>query len=187
MHSGESLDNPVTGTRVVWRRTSLETGGLAVVVEVFLEPNGHVPPLHVHPRQLERVEVLAGSLGTRVGRRHAVVGPGARLAIPAGVRHRLWNAGTDTAQLMVEVTPALAYESLLRTMFALAAAGRTNARGLPGPLLLAAVAADHFDTVRLPFPPPPVQRLGLALAAPLGRALARRAVRSKTGHSGRVH
>ena len=33
------------------------------------------------------------------------------------------------------------------------------------------VVYAHFDTVRLPFPPALVQRIGLALGAPLGRVL----------------
>ena len=55
-------------------------------------------------------------------------------------------------------------------MFALAADGKTNRKGMPNPLRLAVIANAHFDTVRLPFPPALVQRLGLALGAPLGRA-----------------
>jgi hypothetical protein len=42
---------------------------------------------------------------------------------------------------------------------------------LPNPLRLAVVARAHFDTVRLPFPPAPVQRAALAVGAPLGRML----------------
>jgi hypothetical protein len=33
------------------------------------------------------------------------------------------------------------------------------------------IAQAHFDTVQLPFPPAIVQRIGLALGSPLGRAL----------------
>jgi hypothetical protein len=36
---------------------------------------------------------------------------------------------------------------------------------------LAVIAQAHFDTVQLPFPPAIVQRIGLALGSPLGRAL----------------
>jgi hypothetical protein len=40
---------------------------------------------------------------------------------------------------------------------------------------LALIAHAHFDTVRLPFPPAWVQRVGLVLGAPLGRLLGYRA------------
>ena len=57
-------------------------------------------------------------------------------------------------------------------MFTLAVEGKTNRRGMPNPLRLAVIAKAHFDTVRLPFPPAPLQRAALALAAaPLGKAL----------------
>jgi hypothetical protein len=69
------------------------------------------------------------------------------------------------------VRPALQFEALLETMFALAADGKTNRKGMPNPLRLAVIANAHFDTVRLPFPPAIVQRIGLALGSPLGRAL----------------
>jgi hypothetical protein len=40
---------------------------------------------------------------------------------------------------------------------------------MPNPLQLAVIARAHFDTVRLPFPPALLQRIGLALGAPVGR------------------
>ena len=67
--------------------------------------------------------------------------------------------------------PALQFESLIETMFTLAAEGKTNRKGMPNPFRLAVIARAHFDTVRLPFPPAVLQRAALALAAPLGKAL----------------
>lgn len=65
-------------------------------------------------------------------------------------------------------------------MFALAAAGKTNKKGMPNPLRLAVIARAHFDVVRLPFPPAFVQRLGLALGAPLGRLVGYRPTYGRT-------
>jgi hypothetical protein len=42
---------------------------------------------------------------------------------------------------------------------------------MPNPLRLAVIARHHFDDVRLPFPPAWMQRMGLALGAPVGRVL----------------
>jgi hypothetical protein len=91
--------------------------------------------------------------------------------VPAGTPHKFWNAGDDVAHFVCEIRPALQFESLIETMFALAADGRTNRKGMPNPLHLAVIAQAHFDTVQLPFPPAIVQRIGLALGSPLGRAL----------------
>jgi hypothetical protein len=74
-------------------------------------------------------------------------------------------------RFVCEVRPALQFESLLETMFVLAEDGKTNRKGMPNPLRLAVIAHAHFDTVRLPQPPAWLQKAGLAIGAPLGRAL----------------
>ena len=96
---------------------------------------------------------------------------GETVTFPPGDTHKFWNAGDDECHFVCEVRPALQFEQLLETMFALAAEGKTNRKGMPKPLRLAVIADAHFDTVRLPFPPAVLQRLGLALGAPLGRLL----------------
>jgi quercetin dioxygenase-like cupin family protein len=171
IRAGDSIENPVTGERLVFRQTSRETNGAAVVIETYVQPNGFVAAAHVHPSQEERFEVLRGTVGFRVGREKLVGGPGKRLTVPAGTPHKFWNAGDDVAHFVCEIRPALQFESLIETMFSLAADGKTNRKGMPNPLHLAVIAQAHFDTVQLPFPPAIVQRLGLALGSPLGRVL----------------
>ena len=171
IRTGDTIENPVTGERIIFRQTSRDTKGEAVVIEAFVQPDGAVAAAHVHPSQEERFEVLHGSVGFKVGGKKLVAGPGERLTIPAGLTHKFWNAGDDEAHFVCEVRPALQFERLLETMFALAADGKTNRKGMPNPLRLAVIAHAHFDTVRLPFPPAWMQQLGLALGAPLGRIL----------------
>ena len=89
--------------------------------------------------------------------------------MPAGTPHKFWNAGDEVAHFVCEVRPALQFESLLETMFALAADGKTNRKGMPNPLRLAVIANAHFDTVQLPFPPAILQKIALALGALLGK------------------
>ena len=93
------------------------------------------------------------------------------MVVPAGSSHKFWNAGETEAVFVTEVRPALQFERLLETMFALANDGKTNRKGMPNPLRLAVIANAHFDDVRLPFPPAWMQKVGLAMGAPLGRAL----------------
>jgi quercetin dioxygenase-like cupin family protein len=170
IHKGDRLENPVTGEVLVFHRTSAETNGESVLVETIVRPHGFVAAAHVHPFQTERFEVLAGVLGIRVGDEEILAGPGDVAVVPPGTPHRFWNAGAAEARFLAEVRPALQFESLIETMFTLAAQGKTNRKGLPNPLRLAVIAKAHFDTVRLPFPPAWLQRAGLALGAPLGRA-----------------
>jgi quercetin dioxygenase-like cupin family protein len=169
IHAGDVIENPVTGERLVFRKTSRDTNGEAVVIETFVKPNGFVAAAHLHPYQEERFQVLRGTVGFRVGGEEIVAGPGQRLTVPAGTAHKFWNAGEDEAHFVCEVRPALQFEQLIETMFGLAADGKTNRKGMPNPLRLAVIAHSHFDDVRLPFPPAWMQRMGLALGAPLGR------------------
>ena len=168
LRAGDMLINPITGERLLFQQTARDTGGAAVVFETFVKPGGFVAAAHVHPYQEERFAILAGRVGFRLGREEVVAGPGERLTVPAGTPHRFWNAGEEEARFICEVRPALQFEQLIETMFALAADGKTNRTGLPNVLRLAVIADATFDTVRLPFPPAWVQRLGLATLAPLG-------------------
>ena len=169
IRTGDTIENPVTGERMTFRKTAADTGGEAVVVELVVQPHGAVAAAHVHPSQEERFQVLRGSIGFKLGREKLVLGPGQRVTVPAGTPHKFWNAGDGGAHFICEVRPALQFEQLLETMFALAADGKTNRKGMPNPLRLAVIADAHFDTVQIPFPPALVQRLGLMAGAPLGR------------------
>src|ERR1051326_5234726 len=82
IHAGDTIHNPVTGERIVFRQTPRETNGEAVVIETYVQPNGFVAAAHVHPSQEERFEVLSGEVGFRIGREKTVAGPGQRLRRP---------------------------------------------------------------------------------------------------------
>jgi quercetin dioxygenase-like cupin family protein len=168
---GEQLVNPVTGEVMIFHETAAESSGERVRVETIVQPDGFVAAAHVHPAQTERFEVLAGTLEFRVGGETVRASAGDEIVVPPGTPHRFRNDGAEQARFLMEVRPALKFESLIETMFTLAAEGKTGRRGLPGPFRLAVIAREHFDTVRLPFPPAPLQRAALAVGAPLGRAL----------------
>ena len=170
IRAGDSIENPVTGERIVFRQTSRETNGAAVVIETYVQPNGFVAAAHVHPSQEERFEVLRGTVGFRFGRQKLVAGPGKRLTVPAGTPHKFWNAGDKVAHFVCEIRPALQFESLIETMFGLAVEGKTNKKGMPAPLRLAVIANHHFDVVRLPVVPQVLQKMALVPGALLGRA-----------------
>jgi len=167
--TGQTLRNSVTGETLVFRTTSADTNGESVVVETFVEPNGAVAATHVHPAQEELFEVLGGELEFRIGRSTIVARAGDRVLVPAGTAHRFENVGEETAHFVCEIKPALGFEQLIETMFSLAEDGKVSKKGMPNPLRLAVIARHHFGDVRLPFPPARLQRLGLALGAPLGR------------------
>jgi len=171
IRSGDTIHNPVTGERITFHQTSADTNGEAVVIECTVQPDGFVAAAHLHPSQTERFNVISGRLGMKVGRKKMLLERGDIAVVEPGTPHKFWNMGDDEVRFVCEVRPALQFESLLETMFALAADGKTNKKGMPSPLRLAVIARAHFDTVRLPQPPAWMQRAGLALGAPLGRLL----------------
>ena len=89
IRSGDTLENPVTGERIVFRKTAADTGGALVLVECVVQPGGAVAAAHVHPHQEERFEVLRGASGS---------GSAARRAWP--VRNKDQRARRDTAQVL---------------------------------------------------------------------------------------
>jgi quercetin dioxygenase-like cupin family protein len=169
IRADDTLENPVTGETVRFLRTAAETDGELVEIEVTVEPDGAVAAAHVHPYQSERFEVLGGTLEFRQGRRKVVAGPGEVVTVEPGTPHSFRNAGETVARFRCEVRPALQFERFLETMFGLAAAGKTNRKGMPSPLRLAVIANAHFDDVRLPYVPAFAQRAALATGAALGR------------------
>jgi mannose-6-phosphate isomerase-like protein (cupin superfamily) len=168
-HAGDQIENPVTGERLVFHETSAETSGERVVFETIVQPGGFVAAAHLHPYQAERFEVLAGTVGMRRGKEKVELHAGDVVLVETGTPHKFWNAGDDEARFTCTVTPALQFERLIATMYSLAAAGKTNRKGMPNPLRLAVIANHHFDDVRLPGIPQALQKLGLKLGAPAGR------------------
>jgi mannose-6-phosphate isomerase-like protein (cupin superfamily) len=171
IRTGDVIANPVTGEKLRFLKTAADTAGEAVVVEVTVEPNGFVAAAHVHPHQSERFAIVSGTVGFRLGRKKLEAGPGDVVVVEPGTAHKFWNTGEEAAVFVTEVRPALEFEQLIETMFSLAAAGKTNRKGMPNPLRLAVIARAHFNDVRLPFPPAWMQLTGLALGAPLGRLM----------------
>lgn len=171
IRTGDTIHNPVTGERITFLATSADTDGEVVVIETVVQPHGSVAAAHVHPFQSERFAVVHGALGMKVRGNKLTLLPDETFIVEPGTPHRFWNAGENEVSFVCEVRPALQFESLLETMFALAEDGKTNRKGMPNPLRLAVIARAHFDTVRLPHPPAWLQKVGLAIGAPLGRAL----------------
>jgi mannose-6-phosphate isomerase-like protein (cupin superfamily) len=171
IRAGQTIENPITGERLVFHETALQTGGRYSRFEAFVAPGGHLPTSHVHPKQTETFEIISGTLTMKLDGRTFEAGPGETVVVEPGMHHDFANRTGDVVHFEVEVKPALKIESLIETMYGLAADGKTNRWGIPNPLRMAVIAASHFDTVRLAFPPALVQRAALAVGAPIGRLL----------------
>jgi mannose-6-phosphate isomerase-like protein (cupin superfamily) len=167
---GQTLENPASGERITFRETAATTDGELVAIDLELPGGRRVPgPLHVHPLQEERFEVVKGTMRFRVGRERVEAGPGEVVVVAAGVPHDFANAGGTDAVVRVEVRPALQMERLFETAVSLARNGRTTRGGVPKPLELALFTREFEREVRAAFPPRWVQRLALAPLAWIAR------------------
>lgn len=94
----------VLGIPIHIRISALETNGVLSVVESHDVPGGGPPP-HIHQREDETFQVLAGEYEFMVGGKTVNAGPGATLFAPRGVPHTYRYVGTGTGKLMVVLTP----------------------------------------------------------------------------------
>jgi quercetin dioxygenase-like cupin family protein len=168
-YTGQVIENPLSGERITFRKTSADTDGKLVAIDLELAPGGRVPAgLHIHPEQEECFQVVYGRMRFRKRRERIIAGPGEVVVVPSGVRHDFANAGDETALVRVEVRPALEMERLFETAVALAREGRAFSNGMPKPLDLALFVREFEREVRAAFPPLWMQRIALAPLAWLG-------------------
>ena len=167
--TGDVLENPVTGERVVIRIGSAETAGARGLVDLYIRPDGAVVGEHWHPAMEECFTVLRGRVGFRLAGRQEIAEPGREIHVPAGMPHDWWNAGDEEARVRVEIRSAARFEALILNLFGLAQDGKTNARGLPNLLQLALLAREFSDVIRFTRPPPIIQSLLFAVLAPIAR------------------
>ena len=167
--AGRVIENPVSGERIVIRRSGAETGGALLAFDLFLPPGAHVPARHVHPEQEERFTVLEGRMRFRLGRRGIAAAAGDTVAVPRGIAHWFGNDGPDVAHALVEVRPALRMQEVFETSEAMGAAGHLPGTRLPHPLQLAAFLLEFQRELAVPGVPRGLLRAVLAPLARLGR------------------
>ncbi|MDX1687586.1 MAG: cupin domain-containing protein [Candidatus Promineifilaceae bacterium] len=167
----DTIRNPVTGEKVVFRQTTDETDGRLLRFDMFVEPGGFVAAEHIHPSQTEHFTVKEGELRLRKQGDEEIYQPGEEATIPPGTPHVWWNSGESELHVTVELRPADRFAQFLTSLFALAQDEKTDERGMPN-LLQLAVMMQEFDDVIYPSSPPrAVQKILFAILAPVGRWL----------------
>ena len=124
---GRTIQNPLTGEHLTFLETAAETEGRSLRAEVRIEPGGFVPR-HLHLRQDEHLEVLAGSVRFRSRGEDRVLAAGDTAVTTRRRFHRVANAGAGEAVFVLEVLPARHIEQTMRSMFAIGRLLRPLAR-----------------------------------------------------------
>jgi mannose-6-phosphate isomerase-like protein (cupin superfamily) len=169
--SGEQIRNPATGETVTFVVTTGESQGRLLQLEMTAAKSA--APGHQHPRLREHWKLREGSVHFEVAGAEQLLEAPAELTIPPGTPHRFWS--DVPLRTVVDYEPAGGFETFLETIYALAAAGKTNSKGEPNPLRAAVIAREHLDDYALPWPSVAVQRVLFWLLAPVGRLLGYRA------------
>lgn len=155
--AGQIIENPVTGERITFLKTSAETGGELLSVEVELPPRAKGVPEHYHLDQTECFEVLEGSLGIHAGGRDLRLRPGETAEVPPRMVHRFWNSSDVTVRFRSEITPPLRIETMLEAAHGLARDGKVSRNGVPKNIFQLALLFELSQSCMV-FPPLPVQR-----------------------------
>src|SRR5215212_7638845 len=143
--AGDEIVDPNTGERLIFRKTAKETDGELLQFDWIGKAGWKAGPLHVHPYQEERFEVISGTLGSHVAGVERIHEAGEVVVAPAGSVHTVWNAGGEEAGVP------------------------------KNPLRLALIMHDYEDEVYFAQPPLFVQRVIFGVMAKVGRLLGYRA------------
>lgn len=182
---GDVYENRVTGEYAVILRGTEDHGQGPGIAHLMARPGAAVVGEHYHPFMVEKFTVLKGRLDARIAGKTLSLGPGQSAIVEAGVAHDWWNGSkTDEAHVLIEIDRAKGaehlnsdrFELLIGMLFGLANDGRVDRKGRPSPLQAAVIAREFADVIVFTQPPAAVQRVALAILAPLARWLGYKAI-----------
>ena len=180
--AGTWIHNPATGEIGRVKVGPAETAGRRFEADLWLQPGAAVVGVHVHDHIVERFEVVSGEVGFQLDDTERVARAGdPPVEVPVGMVHDWWNAGAGIAQVRFAVDaaagapgrPAARFAEMIEVLFSLGALGRVNAKGMPDPLWLAAIAREYRDVARFVRPPAVVQTALFGTLAALSRRTGR--------------
>jgi quercetin dioxygenase-like cupin family protein len=127
---GQLISNPITGERIVFRRTSAQTGGERLEFDVELRPGGVIAGFpHRHP-QTEHFHVTSGRLvGWIEGRGGVSYTAGQKFTIQSNLDHLLGNGAAGRTRARVVIRPPDRFDEFFETVFELSAGRRPGGLG----------------------------------------------------------
>ena len=163
--TARQIENRSSKERITFLNTGAETGGESFAFEVRVPTDMVSPPPHLHAAEEERMEVLEGEMTLQAYGRQHVLRPGEGHVLKPGVAHTWWNSGSEPLRIRAEFRPAGNMQSFFETYCGLAAEGRSDEKGQP-PLLQVAASLPLWG-MYLAGPPILAQRLLMAVLRPL--------------------
>ncbi|MBC6463230.1 cupin domain-containing protein [Actinomadura sp. HBU206391] len=112
--SGDRTFHLPGGDLATIRHTARDTDGALFEFEAVLAPGRSGPPAHLHVGQEESFTVVEGLLRVRSGWNWSEFGAGETVTVPSGTVHTFANRSDKPVRMVVRMTPALAFEQMLR-------------------------------------------------------------------------
>lgn len=163
--SGQVLENPRTGDQTIFYQTAQDTDGAFLRFEERHAAGFKSPPAHIHLRQQEQFEVLAGTARIQVNGKDHFLQPGERLTVPAMTPHTWGNGGQNPVRVICEFRPALRSEDFFESLAYLSNRGDDTQLVRPSILQMALLALEYESF--LAGPPILLQRVIFLALKPL--------------------
>ena len=169
---GQTLENPITGERIVFRETARETRGSKLVIDHFLKPHTSTFPEHVQLNQEERFTVLSGTATYQLNGAKNAAQTGEVIVVPQGAPHRNpWNESDQEMVFRHETSPDFGSEVFFESLFSLAQDGKINNKGEVSALQILVIGAGLESQTYVTGIPVSVQRVINPMLATIGRWL----------------
>jgi mannose-6-phosphate isomerase-like protein (cupin superfamily) len=164
--TGDTLAFP-DGSDYTITASAGETGGSFVEMEILLPPNAITPPLHIHPKQEEDYEVLAGTLEVNYEGHWMRLPEGESMTIPRGEPHTFRNGSGLRVRVRNVHRPAVGFQDYLEEVHGLMQDGKVKSYMDASSLMqLARLFEKYEDTI---VPAKLGQRAVLGLMGRVGR------------------
>ena len=154
----EALDMDPFGIRVEFQPTGREKSGDLLEMDVIGRPRGFLSQRHLHPSQVERLEVISGAMKVTMNRREHHLGAGQSIEVPAGTAHTQVPVGEGPGHVRIQVRPAGRTREFLERLAVLCREGKVTRLGYPRPAEAAALVLEFSDTGHSNQPPLSLQQ-----------------------------
>jgi uncharacterized protein YndB with AHSA1/START domain/quercetin dioxygenase-like cupin family protein len=158
MKAGDVLEMEPLGVRVELLRTGEETGGELFEMEVAGHPRGFLAQRHIHPKQVERLEMIEGRMKVTMNGREHILSEGQSIEVPPGTPHTQAPVGPGPGRVRIQVRPAGQSEAFLTRVAELCRAGQFMRQGFPRPVAGAALVLEFSEAGHAATPSLRVQR-----------------------------
>ena len=157
------------GDRLLLFTMGVDSNGELLEMEAIYGPHSLKPPLHYHPYQEERFEVLSGKFSVQVDQKEDIYRVGDSFIVPAGSSHTRHNVSDREGRLSWQVRPAMRTAEFFEKMWGEDAAGESKEKSTPNLSQLVVVLREYHQEFRLARPPYFVQRILFSALAQIGR------------------